>query len=87
MAQHTTNRVSAIDGRTTRHASYAVSKQECKRVKEIFGWLKTVELLRKVKLRGVQRVGWLFTLASAAHSHGGHNRSQESRVMRILPPL
>lgn len=65
MAQHTTNRASAIDGRTTRHPSYVVSQQKRKRVEEVFGWLKTVGLLRKVKLRGVQRVGWLFTFAAA----------------------
>ena len=65
VAQHTTNRASAIDGRTTRHPGYAVSQQKRKRVEEIFGWLKTVGLLRKVKLRGVRRVGWLFTFAAA----------------------
>ncbi|MBI5854922.1 MAG: hypothetical protein HZB35_06780 [Nitrospirae bacterium] len=42
-----------------------MSQQKRKRVEEIFGWWKTVGLLRKVKLRGVQRVGWLFTLAAA----------------------
>lgn len=68
VAQHTTNRASAIDGRTTRHPGYAVSQQQRKRVEEIFGWLKTVGLLRKVKLRGVQRVGWLFTFAAAVYN-------------------
>jgi IS5 family transposase len=68
VAQHTTNRASAIDGRTTRHPGYAVSQQKRKRVEEIFGWLKTVGLLRKVKLRGVRRVGWLFTFAAAAYN-------------------
>jgi len=68
VAQHTTNRASAIDGRTTRHPGYAVSQQKRKRVEEIFGWLKTVGLLRKVKLRGVQRVGWLFTFAATAYN-------------------
>jgi transposase len=68
VAQHTTNRTSAIDGRTTRHPGYAVSQQKRKRVEEVFGWLKTVGLLRKVKLRGVQRVGWLFTFAAAAYN-------------------
>ena len=68
VAQHTTNRASAIDGRTTRHPGYAVSQQKRKRVEEIFGWLKTVGLLRKVKLRGVQRVGWLFTFAAAVYN-------------------
>jgi len=68
VAQHTTNRASAIDGRTTRHPGYAVSQQKRKRVEEIFGWLKTVGLLRKVKLRGVPRVGWLFTFAAAVYN-------------------
>ena len=68
VAQHTTNRASAIDGRTTRHPGYAVSQQKRKRVEEIFGWLKTVGLLRKVKLRGLQRVGWLFTFAAAVYN-------------------
>ncbi len=68
VAQHTTNRTSAIDGRTTRHPGYAVSQQKRKLVEEVFGWLKTVGLLRKVKLRGVQRVGWLFTFAAAAYN-------------------
>ena len=47
---------------------YAVSQQKRQRVEEIFGWLKTVGLLRKVKLRGVPRVGWLFTFAVAAYN-------------------
>ena len=68
VAQHTTRRRSAIDGRTTRHPGYAVSQQKRKRVEEVFGWLKTVGLVRKVKLRGVPRVGWLFTFAAAAYN-------------------
>lgn len=68
VTQHTTNRASAIDGRTTRHSGYAVSQQKRKRVEEIFGWLKTVGLLRKVRLRGVRRVGWLFTFAAAVYN-------------------
>jgi transposase len=68
VAQHTTNRASAIDGRTTRHPGYTVSQQKRTRVEEIFGWLKTVGMLRKVTLRGVQRVGWLFTFAAAVYN-------------------
>jgi transposase len=68
VAQHMTRRTSAIDGRTTRHAGYAVSQQKRKRVEEVFGWLKTVGLVRKVKLRGVPRVGWLFTFAAAVYN-------------------
>lgn len=68
VAQHTTNRASAIDGRTTRHPGYAVSQQKRTRVEEIFGWLKTVGLLRKVNRRGVRRVGWLCTFAAAVYN-------------------
>ena len=45
-------RASAIDDRTTRHAGYAVSQQKRKRVEEVFGWVKTVALLRKTRHRG-----------------------------------
>jgi hypothetical protein len=68
VAQHTTNRASAIDGRTTRHPGYAISQQKRTRVEEVFGWLKTVGLLRKVKLRGVRRVSWMFTFATAVYN-------------------
>ena len=33
---------SAIDGRTTRHAGYAVSQRKRKQIEEPFGWAKTV---------------------------------------------
>lgn len=59
-------RRSAIDGRTTRHAGYAVSQRKRKRVEEIFGWLKTVGTLRKTRHRGRDRVDWIFTFAAAA---------------------
>ena len=68
VAQHTIRRTSAIDGRTTRHPGYTISQQKRKRVEEVFGWLKTVGMLRKVKLRGVRRVDWLFTFAVAAYN-------------------
>ena len=68
VAQHTTNRASAIDGRTTRHPGYAISQQKRKRVEEILSWSKTMGILWKVKLRGVRRVGWLFTFAAAVYS-------------------
>lgn len=58
---------SAIDGRTTRHAGYRISQQRRKRVEEVFGWLKTVAMLRKTRHRGVFRVGWVFTFAAAAY--------------------
>ncbi len=60
--------VSAIDGRTTRHPGYALSQRARKRVEEIFGWLKTVGGLRKTRYRGVRRVGWMFTFATAVYN-------------------
>jgi len=61
-------RYSAIDGRTTRHAGYRVSQRVRKRVEEIFGWMKSVGLLRKLRHRGQKRVGWMFTFTAAAYN-------------------
>jgi len=58
-------RHSAIDGRTTRHAEYAVSQVRRKRIEEIFGWMKTVGGMRH---RGLQLVGWMFTFTAAAYN-------------------
>ena len=68
VAQNTTHRRSAIDGRTTRHPGYAVSQQRRKRVEEIFGWAKTVGLCRQMRHRGLRRVGWMFTFALAVYN-------------------
>jgi transposase len=68
IAQHTTHRRSAIDGRTTRHAGYAVSQRKRKLVEEIFGWAKSVALFRKTRHRGVRRVGWMFTFGLAVYN-------------------
>jgi transposase len=59
---------SALDGRTTRHTSYQVSQRMRKRVEEIFGWLKTVGMARKLRHRGLPRAGWIFTFALAAYN-------------------
>jgi transposase len=59
---------SAIDQRTARHAGYAASQRKRKRVEEIFGWFKTVALMRKTRFRGLERVGWIFTWTAAAYN-------------------
>src|ERR1700691_690153 len=59
---------SAIDARTTQHPGYAISQRKRKRIEECFGWLKTIALLRKVCHRGIFKVGWVFTFASAAYN-------------------
>jgi hypothetical protein len=68
VAQNNKGRKSAIDGRTTRHAGYAISQQKRKRVEEIFGWMKTVGGMRKLRHRGLPLVGWMFTFAAAAYN-------------------
>lgn len=69
VAQHATRLGgSAIDGRTTRHKGYAISQQKRKLVEQSFGWMKTIGLLRKVKLRGLEKVHWWFTFAGAAYN-------------------
>ncbi len=69
VAQNTRRRgSSAIDDRTTRHAGYAISQRKRKRVEEIFGWMKTVGMLRKTKHRGKDRVGWMFTFGAAIYN-------------------
>jgi transposase len=61
-------RYSAVDGRTTRHEGYQVSQKVRKRVEEIFGWMKTVGLMRKLRHRGVERVDWMFTFTATAYN-------------------
>lgn len=67
VAQHR-RRSSAIDGRTTRHPGYEVSLKKRKRIEQIFGWLKTTALMRKVRHRGRALVQWIFTLALAGYT-------------------
>jgi transposase len=62
------SRGSALDGRTTRHATYAVSQRLRKLVEQIFGWAKTVGLLRKTRHRGRERVAWVWTFTLAAYN-------------------
>jgi IS5 family transposase len=59
---------SAIDERTTHHAGYIISQRKRKRIEESFGWLKTIALMRKVRHRGIHKVGWVFTFAAAAYN-------------------
>ncbi len=68
VAQNDTNRASAIDERTTRHPGYAISQRKRKLVEEIFGWLKTIGLMRKTRHKGVERGGWMFTFTNAAYN-------------------
>jgi transposase len=53
VSQNTSNRRSAIDGRTTRHSGYEISLSKRWLVEKPFGWLKQIGPLKKVKLRGL----------------------------------
>src|SRR6201997_456179 len=68
VAQNTSGRSSAIDGRTTRHGGYGVSQRIRKRIEEAFGWIKTVAGQEKTSFRGRDRVAWAFTFAAAAYN-------------------
>ncbi len=61
-------RYSAIDGRTTRHASYATSQRRRKLVAEPFGWMKDIGGLRKLRHRGTAKASAIFTFACAAYN-------------------
>ena len=75
-------RGSAIDGRTTRHAGYHVSQRKRKLVEQVFGWMKTVGGLRKLRHRGIALVDWQLTFAATAVED--HRRAA---VRDLLPAL
>ena len=58
----------AIDGRTTRHPGYALSQQKRKLIEQVFGWMKTVGGLRRLRHRGGERVDWIVTFTAAAYN-------------------
>ena len=62
------SRHSAIDGRTTRHESHALSQKHRKRIEEAFGWAKTVGGMAQTVYRGVERVRSRFILTMAANN-------------------
>lgn len=68
VAQNTSGRRSAIDGRTTRHPGYSVSQRLRKRVEEIFGWMKTVGGFRHTRYRGLDRTGLAGYLVATAYN-------------------
>lgn len=65
---HARRHTSSVDGRTTRHEGYAVSQRKRKRIEEIFGWLKTIGLMRRPMVRGLNKVGWMFSFSVAVYN-------------------
>lgn len=64
VAQNTSGRSSRIDERTTRHPGYALSQRARKLIETIFGDAKQHGIVRQVKLRGLDKVDFIFTLAA-----------------------
>lgn len=77
VAQHTKRRRSAIDGRTTRFGGYLASQIARKRVEHPFGWIKSAAGLFQLKHRGLAKVDWVFTFATAAYNL--------TRLRRLIP--
>lgn len=77
VAQNTSGRRSAIDGRTTCHAGYDVSQRIRKRVEEIFGWMKTVGGFRRTRYRGLERTQLAGYLVATAYNL--------VRMVRLVP--
>jgi len=70
----------AIDARTTRHASYRLSQVIRKRIEESFGWAKTVGCIRQTVFRGLRRVDQQFKLTMTAN-----NLLRIARMLTVLP--
>jgi transposase len=68
VSKHENGRSSNLDRRTTRQPGYAVSLSRRWLIEKGFGWLKQTGLLRQVKLRGLEKVDWLFVFSCAAHN-------------------
>ena len=59
---------SAIDGRTTQHAGYAVSQRVRKRVEELWGWMKTIACFRRTRFKGLARTRLAAFFVGAAYN-------------------
>jgi len=59
---------SAIDGRTTRHDGYAISQRKRQLIEQVFGWMKPIGGLRKLRHRGGELVDWIVTFTAAAYN-------------------
>ena len=63
-----TRRRSAVDGRTARHAGYAISQRARKRIEEVFGWMKTIGGFRRTRHRGRARTQLSAHIVGAAYN-------------------
>jgi transposase len=68
VAEHSRRQVQGLDGRTTKSVGYQTSQRIRKRVEESIGWIKEIGGLRRVKVRGQQRVSLHAYLVGAAYN-------------------
>ena len=68
VSKNDNGRRSNIDRRTTRQRGYAISLSRRWLVEKGFGWLKQTGPMRQVKLRGIEKVDWLWVFSCAAHN-------------------
>ncbi len=68
VAQNTSSRRSAIDGRTTRHAGCAIRQRVRRRIESIFGWMKSTASFRRTRYRGTERTRIAAHFVGAAHN-------------------
>ncbi len=68
VTENNNGRRSSLDRRTTRHPGYALSLSRRWLVEKGFGWLKQTGPRRQVKLRGLDKVDWLFVFSCASHN-------------------
>jgi transposase len=68
VAQNTTNRRSAIDGRTTRHGGHRISQSKRPRIEEPFGWIKTIGGGHKLRYIGTDRNRAWFKINTAVYN-------------------
>ena len=68
VAQNTASRRSAVPDAIAQSEGYAVSQQNRKLIEQVFGWAKTVDGIRQVMVRGLERVDPVFVLMMAAYN-------------------
>jgi len=61
-------RGSAIADAVAADPGYAISQRKRKLVEQVFGWMKTVGGLRKLRHRGGELVDWILTFTAAAYN-------------------
>jgi transposase len=81
IATRSDRQIKGLDGRTTGKKNYQTSQRIRKRVEECIGWIKEIGGLRRVKVRGQERVGLHAWLVGCAY-----NLVRMGKLMEESPP-